>query len=225
MNDDKLINESSADRKATGLSLFMAGSHRGETFREPCSKCAQVEAIMKPCECHNLASSSQKKNFKAFSRMLTEARKHGVMLCNAVLLSSINLLYCVFCLFRWGPTSVPVREGWTPTAPGDTCTTPKLKFSPPWTKPPSVCKWAPTRGRVRYWNTFPHKSGITGLGWKSASGHLLFTVLALYWVGGGCHVQTCTTLWARQQLTPDLFRQPCRLSIISSVFFNSKQEL
>lgn len=108
----------------------------------------------------------------------------ATLFCCLLLLTSC--IVC-FCLFRWGPTSVPVRQGWTPTAPGDTCTTPKLKFSPPWTKPPSVCKWAPTRGRARYWNTFPapHKSGITGLGWKSTSGHLLFTVLALHWVGGG----------------------------------------
>lgn len=79
-------------------------------------------------------------------------------------------LLCAF-VFRWGPTSVPVRWAWMRTAPGDTSTTPKFRFSPPWTRPPSACKWAPTRGRARYCNTFlaHRKSRIAGLEWKSAS--------------------------------------------------------
>lgn len=83
----------------------------------------------------------------------------------------VTLLVLFF--FRWGPTSVPVRLEWMHMAPGGTYMTPKIKSRHPWTTQPSVCKWAPTRGRARCCNIFPdsRKCRIIRLQWKSASGH------------------------------------------------------
>lgn len=67
------------------------------------------------------------------------------------------ILLLFFLIFRWGPTSVPVRQVWTRMVPGGTCSTPRCKSRLPWTTQPSVCKWAQTRGPARYCSIF-HKT-------------------------------------------------------------------
>lgn len=90
----------------------------------------------------------------------------GAAVCRYRVVSFVLTLFIIVCfVFRWGPTRVPVRRGWMRTAPGGTSMTPKLRFSPPWTRAPSASKWAPTREPARYCHTFlvPRKFEIDGL--------------------------------------------------------------
>lgn len=123
-----------------------------------------------------------------------DSAKNTLRWCRATLTLSfyrlvLTLLVIVCFVFRWGPTRVLVRQEWMHTGPGGTFMTPRLRFSAPWTRAPSACKWAPTRERARYCNTFlvARKSEIAGLEWKSFLMAPLFLcphVAAVYW--GSC---------------------------------------
>lgn len=61
--------------------------------------------------------------------------------------------YCWLFVHRWGQTSVRVRLEWLLTEPEDICMIQRLRLTSPTTRPPSACRWEPTKEPARLKHT------------------------------------------------------------------------
>lgn len=104
---------------------------------------------------HNLKELKKKKN-----SLFITALKQGFLLqwqsydCQTKMWLDVVKAHNCLIACRWGQTSVRVRLEWLLMEPGDTCMIQRLRLTNLTTRPPSACRWEPTKEPARFAHPF-----------------------------------------------------------------------